>query len=106
MGHKGGDFLVSGVFRAGRLRVVHQHGPCQVRGGPHGEGPRPQRQFSRACPACLACVIAKAETYASRKARFQAEIAGLKQALDILESETALVQASRKRSSFRGTLKA
>merc|ERR1712194_718001 len=50
--------------------------------------------------------IAKAETYASRKARFQAEIAGLKQALDILESETALVQASRKRSSFLGTLKA
>merc|ERR1712161_58046 len=51
------------------------------------------------------CIV-KAETYASRKARFQAEIAGLKQALDILESETALVQASRKRSSFRGTLKA
>jgi len=48
--------------------------------------------------------IAKAETYASRKARRAAEIAGLKQALDILETETALVQ--RKRSSFRGTLKA
>merc|ERR1711957_661185 len=41
--------------------------------------------------------IAKAETYATRKARRVAEIAGLKQALEILESETALVQ--RKRSS-------
>lgn len=36
--------------------------------------------------------IAKAETYAERKRRFDKEIAGLKQALDILESETALVQ--------------
>jgi len=50
--------------------------------------------------------IAKAETYAEGKARRDAEIAGLKQALDILETETALVQASRKRSSFRGILKA
>merc|ERR1719246_398150 len=50
--------------------------------------------------------IAKAETYADRAARRQAEIAGLKQALQILESETALVQSSRKRSSFRGTLQA
>jgi len=46
--------------------------------------------------------IAKAETYEDRKARRVAEIAGLKQALEILESETALVQ--RKRQSFRGTL--
>jgi len=36
--------------------------------------------------------IAKAETYAERKRRFEKEIAGLKQALNILETETALVQ--------------
>merc|ERR1712194_603087 len=48
--------------------------------------------------------IAKAETYADRAARRAAEIAGLKQALEILESETALVQ--RKRGSFRGPLRA
>jgi len=48
--------------------------------------------------------IAKAETYADGAARRAAEIAGLKQALEILESETALVQ--RKRGSFRGTLHA
>merc|ERR1711972_713490 len=34
----------------------------------------------------------KAETYADRKAGFEAEIAGLKEALQILESETALLQ--------------
>merc|ERR1712117_782677 len=34
--------------------------------------------------------IEKAETYATRKARHEAEIAGLKEALQILESETAL----------------
>jgi len=49
--------------------------------------------------------IAKAETYADRAARRAAEIAGLKQALQILESETALVQSVRKRSSFRGHLR-
>jgi len=47
--------------------------------------------------------IAKPETYASRKARREAEIKGLKQALSILEDETALVQRKR-RGSFRGTL--
>jgi len=36
--------------------------------------------------------IAKAETYAERKRRREAEIAGLKDALNTLESETALVQ--------------
>jgi len=51
--------------------------------------------------------IAKAETYGQRKARREAELAGLKEALNILESETALVQSSRKRtSSFRGRLHA
>jgi len=46
--------------------------------------------------------IAKPETYAARKARREAEIAGLKEALSILEDETALVQ--RKKRSFRGTM--
>merc|ERR1719499_296576 len=47
--------------------------------------------------------IAKPETYAERTARRAAEIKGLKQALSILEDETALVQRKR-RGSFRGTL--
>merc|ERR1711920_523007 len=49
--------------------------------------------------------IAKPETYAARKARREAEIQGLKEALSILEDETALVQRKR-RSSFRGSLAA
>merc|ERR1719210_1887994 len=47
--------------------------------------------------------IARPETYSARKARREAEIAGLKEALSILEDETALVQRKR-RGSFRGTL--
>merc|ERR1740129_2188408 len=47
--------------------------------------------------------IAKPETYAERSRRRQAEINGLKEALAILEEETALVQR-KSRSSFRGTL--
>merc|ERR1711972_381434 len=47
--------------------------------------------------------IAKPETYEERKARREAEIAGLKEALSTLEDETALVQ--RKRSgALRGSL--
>jgi len=49
--------------------------------------------------------IAKPETYAVRKERREAEIAGLKSALSTLEEETALVQRKR-RGSFRGTLSA
>merc|ERR1712113_462466 len=48
--------------------------------------------------------IAKPETYAAQKASRDAEIKGLKEALAILENETAFVQ--RKRSSFRGALSA
>jgi len=45
-----------------------------------------------------------AETYAERKARFKAEIAGLKEALATLENETALLQrrAVRQRRALRG----
>jgi cell division protein FtsB len=45
--------------------------------------------------------IAKPETYETRQKRRQAEIAGLKQALSILEDETALVQR-RKRGGRHG----
>merc|ERR1719510_2150834 len=44
--------------------------------------------------------IAKPETYESRKARREAEIQGLKEALAILQDETAFVQ--RRKKSFRG----
>merc|ERR1711957_803619 len=46
--------------------------------------------------------IAKPEAYGVRAERRAAEIAGLKEALTILEDETALVQ--RKKRSFRGTM--
>jgi hypothetical protein len=46
--------------------------------------------------------IDKAETYAQRKARHAAEIAGLKEALAILESETALLQKRLIRRQLRG----
>jgi chromosome segregation ATPase len=48
--------------------------------------------------------IAKAETYQARKERREAELAGLKDALQILESETAFVQRKAVHRMLRGQL--
>jgi len=46
--------------------------------------------------------VAKAEPYAEKKARRESEIAGLKEALQILESEAALIQKGTKHNTLRG----
>merc|ERR550539_447324 len=46
--------------------------------------------------------IAKPETYEERQARRQAEIEGLKQALNILDTETATEFVQRRKRAFSG----
>merc|ERR1712125_44998 len=46
--------------------------------------------------------IAKAETFEQRKARFEAELAGCREALRLLEQETALLQHGSQRKQLRG----
>jgi len=48
--------------------------------------------------------IAKPETYEERKARRESEVAGLKEALSILESETAFTQRSKHLRSRQNTM--
>merc|ERR1719245_2086205 len=50
--------------------------------------------------------VAKAETYEERKARREKELAGLKQALSVLESETAFIQKRSTRRTLRGSKQA
>jgi len=49
--------------------------------------------------------IAKAETFEERRARFEAELAGLKEALKILETETALLQKGASSKTQRSMLR-
>merc|ERR1719190_268062 len=50
--------------------------------------------------------IAKPETYEERQAKRQDEVKGLKEALQILETETVFMQRKRRGRNMRGSLEA
>merc|ERR1740121_1133356 len=97
--HNSADGAASGIISL--LEVVEadfSKNLAQITADEQAELDAVSESLSKIEAAC----IERAETYASRVERRTAEIAGLKQALEILESETALVQRRAKHMTLRG----